>query len=123
KATALKYAPDKNKILEVIGAPKSMLASFDVSAMGRQGAALGSRFREDWKNAFKSQLQYFGSDDAFKAGMDEIASRPTYDIMRDKMKLALTGISDEVEERFVSELPQKIPLYGKGIKASDRAYT
>lgn len=109
---------------ELAGVPKSIMASFDVSGTLRQGGVLASRFPKEAAAAFKDQLHYFGSDEAYKQGMAEIASRPTYQSMLDS-KLAVTGTEalDKTEEKFVSNLAEKIPGFGRGVAASDRAYT
>lgn len=120
-STAQKVA---NGLGEVAGLPKSIMASFDLSGTLRQGGVLASRFPKEAAQAFKDQLKYFGSEDAFKQGMAEIASRPTYQAMLDS-KLAVTGTEalDKREEQFVSNLAEKIPGFGRGVAASDRAYT
>lgn len=107
---------------QVLGAPKSIMASYDVSGGLRQGAVLGSRFPKEFADATKAQLQFFGSQKAFDASMQEIASRPNA-ALYDKMGIALTGASAHPEEAFVSNIAERIPGLGKGIAASDRAYT
>lgn len=109
---------------EVAGLPKSVMASFDLSGTLRQGGVLASRFPKEAAAAFKDQLKYFGSDEAFQKGMAEIASRPSYQAMLDS-KLAVTGTEalDKSEEQFMSNLAEKIPGLGRGVAASDRAYT
>lgn len=106
---------------DVLSAPKSLMASFDLSGMVRQGGVLGSRFRKDWKNSFGKSIDYFKSDENFRRAMSEIKQDADYD-MAVRAKLALTGI-EGAEEAYISKLPEKIPLLGKGVKASDRAYT
>lgn len=118
----------KDKILggvgQVVGLPKSIMASYDLSGTLRQGGILASRFPAEAASAFKDELKYFASTDAFKKGMEEIANRPTFDLMM-KSKLAVTGTEalDKTEEQFVSNLAEKIPGFGRGVAASDRAYT
>lgn len=118
----------KDKILEgagqVIGAPRSIMASLDFSATLRQGGVLGSRFPKEAASAAKEQLKYFASSESFKKGMEEIASRSSYDTMI-KSGLDITGTRglDKAEEQFISTLAEKIPGFGRGVAASDRAYT
>ena len=109
---------------EVAGLPKSIMASFDLSGTLRQGGILGSRFPKEAANAFKEQLKYFGSEDAFKKGMAEIVAAPNFQEKLDA-GLAVTGtdVLDKSEEQYVSNLAEKIPGFGKGVAASDRAYT
>ena len=117
--------PEKPSIwVQILGAPRSMLASFDISGMGRQGIALGTMYRKEFGKSFKSQLKNFASEEQFNNSMAKIAADPRADLMQ-KSGLALTGIAEygKPEEAFASQLPEMIPLFGKGIKASDRSYT
>lgn len=106
---------------ELISAPKSLMASFDLSGTLRQGGVLGSRFPSEAKQAFKNQVEYFSSQEKFDRGMSEIKQDPLFDAAN-RADVAMTGV-DGSEEAFVSQLPEKIPLFGRGIQASDRAYT
>jgi hypothetical protein len=109
---------------QIAGLPKSLKASFDLSGAGRQGGVLGTRFPKEAASAFKEQLKYFASTKAYEEGMQEIASRPTFAAM-EKAGLAVDaahGITN-TEEQFVSNLAEKIPGFGRGIAASDRAYS
>lgn len=115
------------KIWEVFGVPRSLLASSDISGMGRQGLALGTRFPKQFKTAFKDQVEYFGSENGFREGMARIAADPDYDLIANKMKVALQGASRKPEEQFSStilegELAKKLGV-GHLVRASDRAYT
>lgn len=121
KSTMSKVA---NGLGQVAGLPKSVMASFDLSGTLRQGGVLAGRYPAEAAHAFKQQLKYFASEDAFKQGMAEISARPSYQAMLDS-KLAVTGTEglDKSEEQFMSNLAEKIPGVGRGIAASDRAYT
>jgi len=102
--------------------PRSLMASFDLSAPFRQGVFMVGR-KEFWKN-FLGMFKQFGSEKAFQAVQDEIASRPTFPLMQ-KAKLALTGADrflTDREEAFMSDWAEKIPVAGKGVRASTRAY-
>lgn len=109
---------------QVAGAPKSIMASGDVSAAGRQGAILSARHPILAGKAFGQQFKYMFSNDAFKNDMAEIASRPSYQSMVDS-KLAVTGTEalDKNEEQYVSTLAEKIPGLGHVVAGSDRAFT
>lgn len=114
----------REKIGEIAGLPKSIMASYDLSGTLRQGGILASRFPKQAASAFKDEVKYFASEDAFKAGMAEIKGRSSYEAMVNA-KLAVTGAEGltGTEEQFVSNLAEKIPGFGKGVAASDRAYT
>lgn len=113
----------KNFGTQVLGMPKALMASLDFSGGGRQGAVLGSRFPKEFAASQVESVKYFGSDQAFKDGMAEIAGRENAPIYA-KMKLALdipgTGAH---EEQYVSQLGERIPGLGRGVAASDRAYS
>ncbi len=104
--------------------PRSVMASVDLSAPFRQGLFLIShpkKFFGSFLNMFKS----FGSEKAFKATQEAIVKKPTFDLMQDS-KLALTEMDNILtlrEERFMSNWAEKIPVVGKVIRASGRAYT
>jgi len=109
---------------EVANMPRAIMASFDVSAPFRQGIFMISHPVRFAKN-FVKMFRYFGSEKAYKALNKEITSRPTYGLM-EKYKLAITGASKPMsgrEEQFFSQWAEKIPVLGRGVRASDRAYT
>lgn len=114
----------REKLGQVVGTPRSIMASFDLSGTLRQGGVLGSRFPKELGSAFKEQLKYFASEKSFQEGMQEIASRPTYGSMVDHgLDIAAAEGLTNTEERFASSLAEKIPGLGRGVGASDRAYS
>lgn len=117
----------KEQIWEIFGAPRSLLASSDISGMGRQGLFLGTRFPKQYKDAFKSQVEYFASPEGYKEGMARIAADPDFELISDKMGVALTGASRRPEEQFGSQILEsdiaKRLGIGHIVAASDRGYT
>lgn len=107
---------------QILGAPKALLASYDLSGGFRQGAVLGARFPKEFAEASKEQLKYFASTDAFENAMHEIGSRPNAELYH-KAGLDLTGLGTKNEEAYISQLAERIPGIGRGVAASDRAYT
>ncbi len=108
----------RNFFADVLGAPKSIMSSIDISGGVRQGGVLGSRFWKEFGGAQKESLKYLGSQEAYDQGLAEIASRANASLYK-KMGLSLAG----KEEAFVSNIAEKIPVLGRGVAASDRAYT
>lgn len=111
-------------IIEALNLPRSIQSTFDLSAPLRQGLFLIGKPKE-FAGAFLSMFKQFGSEKAFKAVEDSIRSRPTYQLMRDA-KLAITdmdGLVTNREEQFMSNWVEKIPVIGRGARASGRAYT
>lgn len=103
--------------------PRALLSSYDLSAPLRQGILLINR-KEYWK-AYAKMFHYMGSEKAFKALSDDIRSRPTFRQM-EQTGLELSDIGKKLstrEEDFMSEWAEKIPVIGKGVRASERAYT
>lgn len=124
---ATKHRSNMSKFMDAAGnalnIPRSLMSSFDLSAPFRQGLFMVGR-KEFW-GAFKDMFKAFGSERAFKALSDEIDSRPTRHLM-DEAKLYLADPNHSLgdrEEQFMSSWAEKIPLIGRGVRMSDRAYT
>lgn len=125
KSTAIDSMSNWQKIknfgVQVLGAPKAVMASFDLSGGGRQGAVLGSRFLPEWLNAQKAAAKSFASKKAGEQYVQQIAASPNAAAYK-AMDLNLINLGDH-EEAFPSQIAEKIPIAGKGVAASDRAYT
>lgn len=125
-------------IIDLAGATKSMVASFDNSFIGRQG--IKTLLRGDIKTWTKTALdsfKFFGKDLVAKSGglfkersdatmraiKADIFSRPN--AMNGKYKAAKSGYGLGVlhEEVFPSSLPQRIPILGRVFKASETAFS
>lgn len=117
-------AKAKRVAAELWNVPRSLVASFDVSAPFRQGLVVGARHPKLFFKNFNQMFRAFGSDKAYAAVMDEIASRPTFETMQ-KAKLSLTDLEhiSQREEQFMSNFAERIPVAGRGVRASGRAYT
>jgi len=108
----------------VLALPRSIMSSVDLSAPLRQGVFLIGRPKQ-WAPAFKNMFKYFGSEKAYEESLAAIKLRPTYRQMR-QSRLAISDNSPLLlgrEEAFMSNLAEKIPLLGRVIKASNRAYS
>lgn len=109
---------------QLVNIPRSLMASTDMSAPFRQGAFLVGRPKQ-FLSAFKEQFKYFFNEKAFKASQAEIVSRPSFKLMKE-FKLALTDLDSVLtarEERFMSYWAENIPVIGRVVRASARAYT
>jgi hypothetical protein len=123
KRTLFKKMKDMG--LEIANIPRAVMSSTDISFGLRQGVVAATRHPLIFWKDFPNQFKYFASEKAFRESGAEIAARPTFDLMK-KSKLSLTEIGPNValrEERFQSNLAEKIPIAGRVIRASDRAYT
>ncbi len=109
--------------VSILNLPRAILATGDMSAPFRQGLFLIGKPKQ-FAGAFGGMFKQFASETAFKAVQEEITTRPTYLLMREA-KLALTDVGPNMsmrEERFLSNMTEKIPVFGKLSKASNRAY-
>lgn len=110
--------------IQALNLPRAMMATGDLSAPLRQGIFMTSKPKQ-FLPAFLKMFKYAASEKAYKNLMDDIAKRPTYGLM-EKNNLALTGMDDALtnrEEAFISNWSEKIPLFGKLARASNRAYS
>lgn len=109
---------------EALNIPRAMQATLDFSAPLRQGFGLIGRPKQ-WIPAFRDMFKYAFNEEAYQGLLDNIKTRPTYAAMRDA-KLALTDMSPILtsrEEQFMSQLPNKLPIFGRLAKGSERAYS
>ena len=107
-----------------LNVPRSIMATADLSAPLRQGIFLVGRPKQ-WGPAFKDMFKYALNEKSYKGLMDDIQKRPTYLKMREN-KLALTDIGNNLgkrEEEFMTNLVEKIPVFGRLSRASSRAYS
>lgn len=109
---------------ELWNVPRSLMASFDLSAPFRQGLVTGVRYPRIFFRNFGAMIRAFGSEKVYTSIMEDIATRPTFGMMQ-QAKLALTDLEnlDKREELFLSNLSEHIPVVGRGVRASGRAYT
>ncbi|KKR00171.1 MAG: hypothetical protein UT24_C0016G0060 [Candidatus Woesebacteria bacterium GW2011_GWB1_39_12] len=111
---------------DALSIPRSLLAGgFDMSFGLRQGIFGGYRHPKEWAGAFKEQFKYFFSEKAVNELNESIVKSPNYQMMREN-KLSIMNLGEQLEKReeqFRSSLAEKIPIIGKFVRASARAYT
>lgn len=110
--------------IELANVPRTMMATTDLSFGFRQGVFMLGRPKQFFP-AFKEQFKFFASEKAYQGLIENIKTRSTYLKMK-QAGLALTEIGGQItkrEEAFMGNLAEKIPLYGKLVRASNRAYT
>ena len=117
------YLNPAKAIVEIGGIAKTTKATLDLSALFRQGWKTIWTNPLIWqKNARNSFANFVSTLKNKEKVMDainaDIVSRPYYDLMV-KARLAI----HTVEEAFPTRLPQKIPLFGRMVRASDTAFT
>lgn len=118
----------KDLATEVVNIPRSLLASFDMSAPFRQGILFTvTRPKTAARAGFQMFRQAF-SEKNYIQWLDDIKLDPSYRIMQDSglyiadPRQVSLGLGAK-EERFMSNLAEKIPILGRGVRAAERAYT
>lgn len=113
----------RDEFMGTLNIPRSLMASFDLSAPFRQGLFFIGRGKQFWP-AFGRMFKYFGSEKAFNALQDSITSDPLY-ALADESGLAMTQLGALIEQReeaFMSTVAEKIPGIGRIVRSSGRAY-
>ena len=116
-----------NTFIDVIGIPRTIVASYDLSAPLRQGRRLGRTYPQEWADSFTTMHKIMFDEVGARAVDESILQHPFY-AFAEKAGLffsdrgAVVGASAR-EEAFVSNLAREIPIFGKGVEVSERAYT
>jgi hypothetical protein len=124
-ANRSKYEKARDATLEVLNVPRTIMSSVDLSATLRQGlVATISHPVMGAKALGESVLQAF-SQKRFDRWFYDLKQDPRYEVMK-KSGLPITDPHDyrlsAKEEQFMNNLAEKIPVLGKFIKGSERAY-
>jgi hypothetical protein len=112
-------------LVDIIGVPKSLVASLDFSSVLRQGGLLSARHPKMAVSATKEMIKQTFSEAAYEKWMDEFI---VSDIYNDAKKAGLYIATPNAkllakEESFVSNIAEMIPIYGRLVRASNRAYS
>lgn len=104
--------------------PRAIMATADLSAPLRQGVLMIGRPKQ-FVPAFKDMFKYAFSEKAYQGFADSVKLRPTYLKMRQGgLQITDMGtILNKREEMFMSDLAEKIPIFGKIARGSNRAYS
>lgn len=119
----LKKRTFKEKVIDIITLPRSLMATADFSGVLRQGFFLSTRHPIIAAKAFKASFSSF-FDQVTADQIDNAIRNNEKQFERQKAGLFLSSL-DKVrftqrEEAFVSNLASKIPVYGKLVEASER---
>lgn len=112
--------------VDVLGVPRSLMASFDVSAPFRQGLVAGARHPLIFSRDLKHMFRALTSENYYQSLLDEIHARPSFPLMEESgVKFTeLGGDLSKREEQFISNYAEKITGGRRGpVRASGRAYT
>jgi hypothetical protein len=109
-------------VADVLGVPRNLLASIDISGPGRQGMLLGPGHAKEWASSFKASVQAYASEDIAKQIDDAVRASPFREAA-DRAGLELTSYDSVVlsarEEAVLSRWLGNVPL----IRNSQRAYS
>lgn len=114
----------KDKLYQALGLPRAIMATADLSAPLRQGIFTMARHPILFAKNFGKMFKYAFSEDAYKNLKADIVTSPNYGLYV-KHKLPITDLGAGLnarEEQFMSNLAEKIPLFGNLAKGSNRAY-
>lgn len=117
----------KELFVNVLNMPRSLMASFDFSAPLRQGLVASAAHPISASKATVEMFSQAFSQKNFDNWLIEYKLSPKYELA-EKSGLYVAdpaslhaGLKGR-EEAFASNLAERIPVVGKGIKASERAY-
>lgn len=117
----LKPANYGKNIVDFAGTTKALKASFDDSAIGRQGWKVLMTHPKIWLDnsvkSFVDIVRQLGDKQVMNEVSADIVSRPNYSLMQ-KAKLAVGTL----EEAFPTHILEKVPVLGRLYKASQTAY-
>jgi hypothetical protein len=112
------------KALQVMNVPRAIKSSFDISAPFRQGIVLGAADAKLWKESWGPMIKSLTDPEVETAVMKEIHEDPLFELAKDRINFTeLHGKLNEVEDNLMGlDYAGKIPVVGKGVEASSRAY-
>ena len=108
--------------IDIANIPRSLMSSMDVSAPGRQGIVLIGT-KAYW-TSFAAQFKGAWSAENARAIDESITSDPLYALSQEAglYHAEQTDLLGNREEAFKSPMAEKIPVIGRGVKMSERAY-
>jgi len=111
---------------EAINIPRAVMASYDLSFPLRQGIFLAPSHPIRFTQSFFKMFKQFGSEKAYRAVQDSLVKKKWYGLLEEQ-GLQITEVGGSLatrEEAFMgANLAERIPLIGRGIHASNRAFT
>lgn len=110
--------------VEAVNAMRAVLTSADLSAVLRQGLLIGVAHPLRAGRSILPMLKAFASEQKAWEVERQIQARDNYPLYRaSKLYLAEHGAAlSRMEEAYMSRLASKLPLVGRMVKSSERAY-
>ncbi len=111
--------------LNLVGIPRAVMASLDMSAPLRQGLVLGVTHPVIWGKNFPKMIKSFGNTGVYEAVQHEVAARPNFELYQ-RGRVPFTDLNVPIgkrEEQFASSWAETV-TGGKYsfVRASNRAY-
>lgn len=118
-----------NKVIDYANVPRSVMSSGDLSFALRQNSVFTLTEFQKGQQAFRKAVAALGPE-KYKEIVGELRADPDFLKWRDLMKVNFTspelrrGVNDLAlrEEYFASQAAEKIPVIGKVVQASERAF-
>lgn len=124
-ANRTRYEKGRDKVLEVMNVPRSIMASMDYSAPLRQSVLATLSHPQMAASAAKEMFISSFSQKNFDRWFADLKRMPRYDLMQET-KLSISDPQNPSlvakEEQFMNNIAEKIPVIGRLIKGSERAY-
>lgn len=115
-----------DQTIEIFNVPRSLMASMDFSAPLNQAFIATLSHGKEAKAAVKDMFKAAASQKKFDQFFYDIKDSHRYELFKDKLKLRLSDPHSPYltarEDAFMSGYAERIPIAGKGVKASERAY-
>lgn len=115
----------KDLIIEIANIPRALMATADLSAPLRQGIIPSISNPIMAKRAFEEMIKQWGSEGRSERWLADLKDSPAYTLMQESGLYIADKSSPAIaarEEDFQTNLAEKIPVFGKLVKASERAY-
>jgi hypothetical protein len=111
--------------MDIYNTPRSIMASFDLSAPFRQGLVAAGGHPLIFAKNFKPMIQAARKEENYLGIMEDIATRPNYGLAEqaDLAIMDVHGSGVKREEMFPVSLAERTPILKHPIKGSSRAYS
>lgn len=114
----------RDHLVDIAGIPRAAMASFDMSMGLRQGGQVAVSHFKEWSNANVESAKYVANTKYFEKEMKAITNDDAFELMDSKLGIRLPAVYGDSDEIMASaHILERVPVYGRGIAASDRAYS
>ena len=110
-------------LTNILNTPTTLLTTFDMSMMGRQGLVAAFRFPKQWGNAFIAQHKAFWGPKYTQAALNDMRTSHYADTRSTAglRENTIDGGISTTEQHFYAQWLKKIPVFGRVVAASERA--